>query len=90
VKPRRPSGSERTDRVHRRRGFLPEGRSEVERIAHQVAHDLRNQYTIAYTPTNTALDGTFRSVKVTVKAPGNPIARTRSGYYATDKGKGGK
>ncbi len=29
-------------------------------------------------------------IKVAVKAPGNPIARTRSGYYATDKGKGGK
>ena len=70
--------------------FYPKDVSEVERIAHQVAHDLRNQYTIAYTPTNTALDGTFRTVKVTVKAPGNPIARTRSGYYATDKGKGGK
>jgi VWFA-related protein len=70
--------------------FYPKDVSEVERIAHQVAHDLRNQYTIAYTPTNTALDGTFRPVKVTVKAAGNPIARTRSGYYATaDKGKGG-
>jgi len=70
--------------------FYPKDVSEVERIAHQVAHDLRNQYTIAYTPTNPALDGTFRTVKVTVKASGNPIARTRSGYYATDKGKGGK
>jgi Ca-activated chloride channel homolog len=55
----------------------------VERIAHQVAHDLRNQYTIAYTPSNTALDGTYRQIKVAVKAAGNPVARTRSGYYAT-------
>ncbi len=62
--------------------FYPKDVTEVERIAHQVAHDLRNQYTIAYTPTNAALDGTFRTVKVTVKASGNAIARTRSGYYA--------
>lgn len=65
--------------------FYPKDVSEVDRIAHQVARDIRNQYTIAYTPTNQALDGKFRQVNVTVKAPGNPVARTRSGYYATDK-----
>jgi VWFA-related protein len=65
--------------------FYPKDVSEVEKIAHDVAHDIRNQYTIAYTPTNTALDGTFRQIKLVVKAPGNPLARTRSGYYAADK-----
>jgi Ca-activated chloride channel family protein len=63
--------------------FYPKDVSEVERIAHQVAHDIRNQYTIAYTPSNVALDGTYRQIKVAVKASGNPVARTRSGYYAT-------
>ena len=62
--------------------FYPKEVSEVEKIAHQVAHDIRNQYTIAYTPGNTALDGSYRQIKVTVKAAGNPVARTRSGYYA--------
>jgi VWFA-related protein len=71
--------------------FYPKEVSEVEKIAHEVASDIRHQYTIGYTPTNTALDGTFRPVKVTVKAPGNPVARTRSGYYATrEQGKGTK
>ena len=65
--------------------FYPKDLTEVEKIAHQVAHDLRNQYTIAYTPTNQALDGTYRPIKITVKAPGNPVARTRSGYYASEK-----
>lgn len=65
--------------------FYPKAVSEVDRIAHEVAHNIRNQYTIAYTPTNTALDGTFRQIKVAVKGPGNPIARTRSGYYATNE-----
>jgi Ca-activated chloride channel homolog len=65
--------------------FYPKELSEVDRIAHQVAHDIRNQYTIAYTPSNQALDGSYRQIKVTVKATGNPVARTRSGYYATDK-----
>jgi len=29
------------------------------------------------------MDGTFRQIKITAKAPGNPLVRTRSGYYAT-------
>jgi len=69
--------------------FYPKDVSEVDRIAHQVAHDIRNQYTIAYTPSNVALDGTYRQIKVTVKAAGNPVARTRSGYYATNDQKKG-
>jgi VWFA-related protein len=63
--------------------FFPKDAGEVEKIAHQVARDIRNQYTIQYTPTDTAMDGTFRQIKITVKAPGNPTVRTRSGYYAT-------
>ena len=58
----------------------------MERIAHAVARDIRNQYTIQYTPTNQAMDGSFRQIKVAVNAPGRPTARTRSGYYATEKG----
>ena len=63
--------------------FFPKDVSEVDRIAHQVARDIRNQYTISYTPSNTALDGTFRQIKIAIKAPGTPTVRTRSGYYAT-------
>ena len=65
--------------------FYPKELSEVDKIAHQVAHDIRNQYTLGYKPTNEALDGSFRKIKVTVKAPGNPTPRTRTGYYAGDK-----
>ena len=63
--------------------YFPKDANEVEKIAHQVARDIRNQYTIAYTPTNTAMDGTFRQIKIMVRAPGNPTVRTRTGYYAT-------
>jgi VWFA-related protein len=67
--------------------FYPRDVSEVDKIAHEVAHDIRNQYTIAYTPSNPALDGTYRQIKLVVKAPGNPVARTRSGYYASPEKK---
>ncbi len=62
--------------------FFPKELSEVDKLAHQVARDIRNQYTIGYTSSNSALDGTYRQIKVAVKGPGNPTARTRSGYYA--------
>lgn len=66
--------------------FFPKEVSEVEKIAHQVARDIRSQYTIIYSPTNAAMDGSYRTIKVSVNAPGRLTARTRSGYYATDKG----
>ncbi|HXE64880.1 MAG TPA: VWA domain-containing protein [Bryobacteraceae bacterium] len=62
--------------------FYPKTLAEVDPIAHQIARDLRNQYFIGYAPLNEELDGTFRQIKVTVKAPGNPVPRTRPGYWA--------
>jgi len=69
--------------------YYPKEVSEVDPIAHQVARDIRSQYTIAYKPTNEALDGSYRKIKVTVKAPGNPVPRIRTGYYATGDQGGG-
>jgi VWFA-related protein len=61
--------------------FYPKALSEVDDIAEHVAQDLRNQYTIAYNPTNQATDGTFRRIKVTVNVPGATV-KTRTGYFA--------
>jgi Ca-activated chloride channel family protein len=63
--------------------FFPKELSEVDRIATQVARDIRNQYTIAYTPSNSTMDGKFRAIKIAVNASGKPTVRTRNGYYAT-------
>jgi Ca-activated chloride channel family protein len=69
--------------------YYPKELSDVDPIAHQVARDIRSQYTIVYKPTNEALDGSYRKIKVTVKGPGNPVPRTRTGYYATGDQNGG-
>jgi VWFA-related protein len=62
--------------------YYPKELADVERIALQVAQDIRNQYILAYTPSNTALDGSFRQIKV--QTPSHKYSvRTRSGYYAT-------
>ena len=63
--------------------FYPKDATEVDKITLEVAHEIRNQYTIAYSPTIQALDGSFRQIKVTVNSPGRPTVRTRTGYYAT-------
>ncbi len=62
--------------------FFPKELSEVESITHRVARDLRNQYTIGYSPTDTVLDGKYRTVKVIANGPNKPTVHTRSGYYA--------
>ena len=63
--------------------FYPKDVSEVRALAVEIARDIRSQYTIAYTPSIQELDGSYRQIKVTVDAPGKPVVRTRSGYYAT-------
>jgi len=60
--------------------LYPKDIGEVESMAQQVAPDIRNQYVLAYSPTNQNLDGTFRQIKVTA---GKYTVRTRTGYYAT-------
>jgi Ca-activated chloride channel family protein len=62
--------------------FFPKQIDEVNSLALEIAHDIRSQYTLAYTPPNPE-DGTYRQIKVDVNAPGHPIVRTRTGYYAT-------
>jgi VWFA-related protein len=65
--------------------YFPENVDDVHSICEQVAHDIRNQYILAYYSTNTRRDGTFRAVAVDVIPPrgrGKLVARTRNGYYA--------
>jgi hypothetical protein len=48
-----------------------------------VAHDIRNQYTIGYKPTNPRASGGFRQIRVEAKkGKGKLVVRTKSGYYA--------
>jgi hypothetical protein len=62
---------------------FPEGLEDVGKVALDLANEIRNQYIITYSPTNQALDGSFRTIKVLANGPGRPTVRTRSGYFAT-------
>jgi len=63
--------------------FFARDCTEVDRLAHQVAQDIRSQYIVQYTPANQAIDGKFRNIRIAVKGPGGLTVRTRPGYWAT-------
>jgi VWFA-related protein len=54
--------------------YFPRFEGELPGIFNDIAADLRNQYSLAYHPTNTKLDGTYRKIKVELQAPdGGPL-----------------
>lgn len=65
------------------RDYYPKDLAEVQQITPEVAHEIRNQYLVAYSPTNASLDGTYRQIKVKVLGYEKATVRTRSGYYAS-------
>jgi len=54
----------------------------------QIAVELRSQYTIGYTPTNTTRDGGFRKIQINVQTNKDLKIQSRNGYYAP-KGQSG-
>ena len=50
----------------------------------QIQNELRSQYNIGYTPTNTKLDGTYRKIQIHAKN-GDYKVQARQGYYAMAK-----
>ena len=78
------------------KAYFPRFEGELPGIFQEISADIRNQYTIAYHPTNIKLDGTYRKLKVELQAPdGGPlkvrdqkgkdvkyIVYTREGYTA--------
>ena len=64
--------------------YFPRSLDEVDKIASEVAGDIRNQYTVGYHSTKAANLGGYRTVHVEVSAPhrGKLTVRTRRGYYA--------
>jgi Ca-activated chloride channel family protein len=63
--------------------YYPASIDEVGSVALEIAHQIRNQYTIAYAPTNQRLDGSYRTIRVTATGRERLSVRTRAGYLAT-------
>jgi VWFA-related protein len=64
------------------RSYQPRFSSEIPGIMADIAQTVRNQYMLYYRPTNPAQDGSYRKLKVELKAPdGGPLT------VQTEKGK---
>ena len=56
------------------RAYFPRFQAEYPELFGDIANDIRNQYTLSYSPTNTKLDGTYRKLKVeVVSGDGGPL-----------------
>jgi len=63
--------------------FFPESSKDVAPICERIAHDIRNQYTIAYIPANKNSKGNYRLIHV--KSRRSLFVRTRTGYFTPSR-----
>jgi len=78
------------------RAYFPRFQQEFGEIFNSIGQDIRNEYAIAYHPTNSKLDGSYRKLKVELIAPDGgqlkvrdqkgkdvkPVVYARDGYTA--------
>lgn len=63
--------------------YFPERLDDVRQTVMGIARQLRNQYTVAYSPVNQALDGRYRRIELRVVSRRDARVRTRPGYNAS-------
>lgn len=66
--------------------YFPNSVQTIASISALIARDLREQYTLGFTPENQSRDASFRKIQVKVSAPANSKlhVRYRPGYFAVD------
>ncbi len=79
---RNPRVLERLAQTTGGEAFFPKRLSDVVPICERIARDVRHQYTIGYSASNPASEGTHRAIRVVARAKGRPrlSVRTRTGY----------
>ena len=63
---------------------FPQSMDEVEALCRHFARTISTQYTLGYSPSNPAKDGSYRALRVMASTPnfGKLTVRTREGYFA--------
>ncbi len=65
--------------------FTVNGKHPLTEVFKDIQDELRNQYSISYSPTNAVRDGSFRHIEIKVDKPDDRV-QARNGYYATPNG----
>lgn len=80
---RKPRVLQQLSRISGGEAFFPASLAEILPVCEQIAHDIRNQYTISYAPANRKPGGTYHAIEVKAR---NSTGRerlhvsTRAGY----------
>jgi VWFA-related protein len=80
----RPDGKKILERISNQTGgrlFEVSKKQPVEQIYDEIQRELRNQYSLGYTPDRTAAGAAYHTIRVTTKNK-DEVVQTRDGYYA--------
>ena len=64
------------------RPFYPYHVDDLDQSFQDIGEELRNQYSLAYNPTNHQLDGRYHKIKIEIPGEKGYQVRARRGYYA--------
>jgi len=64
--------------------FFPKHLEDLSHAFRRIGEDLRSQYSLAYGPTNTSRDGTFRLIEIVPFRKGYKV-HSRHGYFAPQR-----
>ena len=66
------------------KAYFPKNPNEIHKVVAEIAHELRSQYSISYVSSNTARDGGWRRLKISLDHPQAPAlhVRYRMGYFS--------
>jgi VWFA-related protein len=65
--------------------FTVSNKHPLSEVFKEIQEELRNQYSVAYSPDNSARDGGFRRLEIKVDNADYRV-QSRNGYYATPNG----
>ena len=66
--------------------YFPKNMKQCDRACRDIAVQVSRQYSVGYYPKDTAWDGKWRDVAVTLARPGHSTVRARQGYFARPPG----